>query len=106
VVTPAAHQPSTPDGVTFFVVRTLAPGERARIAPHWSRPYPALDECSREDVHGLFAAVIIDRRQREPGIPLHDRYVQVVLERQQPLASRRGDLVERHLPLEGLLGQD
>lgn len=29
----SSHQPSTPDGVTFLVVRTLAPGERARIAP-------------------------------------------------------------------------
>jgi anti-sigma factor ChrR (cupin superfamily) len=34
----SSHQPSTPDGVTFFVVRTLAPGERERIAPRWTRP--------------------------------------------------------------------
>ena len=30
----SSHQPGTPDGVTFFVVRTLAPGERDRIAPN------------------------------------------------------------------------
>jgi anti-sigma factor ChrR (cupin superfamily) len=30
----SSHRPSTPDGVTFMVVRTLAEGERARIAGH------------------------------------------------------------------------
>jgi anti-sigma factor ChrR (cupin superfamily) len=34
----SSHQPSTPDGVTFLVVRTLAAGERDRIAPRWARP--------------------------------------------------------------------
>ena len=34
----SSHQPSTPDGVTFIVVRSLAPGERQRIAPHGQRP--------------------------------------------------------------------
>jgi anti-sigma factor ChrR (cupin superfamily) len=29
----SSHRPSTPDGVTFFVSRRLAPGERERIAP-------------------------------------------------------------------------
>jgi anti-sigma factor ChrR (cupin superfamily) len=29
----SSHRPGTPDGVTFLVVRTLAPGERERIAP-------------------------------------------------------------------------
>jgi len=29
----SSHQPSTPDGVTFMVVRTLLPTERERIAP-------------------------------------------------------------------------
>jgi anti-sigma factor ChrR (cupin superfamily) len=29
----SSHQPGTPDGVTFFVTRRLAPGERERIAP-------------------------------------------------------------------------
>jgi anti-sigma factor ChrR (cupin superfamily) len=29
----SSHQPGTPDGVTFLVARTLAPGERERIAP-------------------------------------------------------------------------
>jgi hypothetical protein len=29
----SSHRPGTPDGVTFFVTRRLAPGERARIAP-------------------------------------------------------------------------
>ena len=33
----SSHQPSTPDGVTFLVVRTLAPGERDRIAPRAGR---------------------------------------------------------------------
>jgi anti-sigma factor ChrR (cupin superfamily) len=28
----SSHQPGTPDGVTFMVVRSLAPGERERIA--------------------------------------------------------------------------
>jgi hypothetical protein len=28
----SSHQPGTPDGVTFMVVRSLAPGERGRIA--------------------------------------------------------------------------
>jgi anti-sigma factor ChrR (cupin superfamily) len=28
----SSHRPGTPDGVTFFVVRSLALGERARIA--------------------------------------------------------------------------
>ena len=28
----SSHRPSTPDGVTFFVTRRLAPGERDRIA--------------------------------------------------------------------------
>src|SRR6201994_4159905 len=28
----SSHRPGTPDGVTFFVVRSLAAGERARIA--------------------------------------------------------------------------
>ena len=30
----SSHRPGTPDGVTFMVVRSLAPGERARIAGH------------------------------------------------------------------------
>jgi anti-sigma factor ChrR (cupin superfamily) len=30
----SSHRPGTPDGVTFMVVRTLAEGERARIAGH------------------------------------------------------------------------
>ena len=30
----SSHPPGTPDGVTFMVVRSLAPGERARIAGH------------------------------------------------------------------------
>ena len=29
----SSHRPGTPDGVTFYVVRRLAPGERERIAP-------------------------------------------------------------------------
>jgi anti-sigma factor ChrR (cupin superfamily) len=29
----SSHQPGTPDGVTFLVVRSLVPGERVRIAP-------------------------------------------------------------------------
>ena len=33
----SSHQPRTPDGVTFLVVRTLVPGERERIAPHVPR---------------------------------------------------------------------
>jgi hypothetical protein len=33
----SSHQPSTPDGVTFMVVRTLLPGERERIAPRAPR---------------------------------------------------------------------
>jgi|GEM_PF-6517336 anti-sigma factor ChrR (cupin superfamily) len=28
----SSHRPGTPDGVTFMVVRSLAPGERSRIA--------------------------------------------------------------------------
>ncbi|ODU02818.1 MAG: hypothetical protein ABS81_16420 [Pseudonocardia sp. SCN 72-86] len=32
----SSHQPSTPDGVTFLVTRTLLPGERERIAPRSS----------------------------------------------------------------------
>ncbi|EXJ92017.1 hypothetical protein A1O3_00567 [Capronia epimyces CBS 606.96] len=34
----SSHRPSTPDGVTFLVTRSLIPGERQRIAPHWTRP--------------------------------------------------------------------
>jgi len=34
----SSHQPGTPDGVTFMVVRSLAPGERQRIAPNGRRP--------------------------------------------------------------------
>jgi anti-sigma factor ChrR (cupin superfamily) len=34
----SSHRPSTPDGVTFLAVRTLAPGERDLIAPNWQRP--------------------------------------------------------------------
>jgi anti-sigma factor ChrR (cupin superfamily) len=34
----SSHRPGTPDGVTFMVVRTLAPGERDHIAPNWTRP--------------------------------------------------------------------
>lgn len=30
----SSHRPSTPDGVTFIVIRSLVPGERQRIAPH------------------------------------------------------------------------
>jgi hypothetical protein len=30
----SSHRPGTPDGVTFMVVRSLAPGERDRIAGH------------------------------------------------------------------------
>lgn len=33
----SSHQPGTPDGVTFMVVRTLLPGERERIAPDYAR---------------------------------------------------------------------
>ncbi len=29
----SSHRPGTPDGVTFYVVRRVAPGERERIAP-------------------------------------------------------------------------
>jgi anti-sigma factor ChrR (cupin superfamily) len=32
----SSHTPSTPDGVTFFVVRRLIDGERERIAPNWT----------------------------------------------------------------------
>lgn len=32
----SSHQPSTPDGVTFIVTRTLLPGEREKIAPSWT----------------------------------------------------------------------
>ncbi len=31
----SSHRPSTPDGVTFMVTRSLVPGERQRIAPNW-----------------------------------------------------------------------
>lgn len=31
----SSHQPGTPDGVTFYVTRTLLPGERERIAPNY-----------------------------------------------------------------------
>jgi anti-sigma factor ChrR (cupin superfamily) len=31
----SSHRPGTSDGVTFMVVRSLAPGERARIGGHW-----------------------------------------------------------------------
>ena len=30
----SSHRPGTPDGVAFMVVRSLAPGERDRIAGH------------------------------------------------------------------------
>ncbi len=37
----SSHTPSTPDGVTFYVIRRLVPGERDRIAPNWpGLPYP------------------------------------------------------------------
>jgi anti-sigma factor ChrR (cupin superfamily) len=32
----SSHTPSTPDGVTFFAVRRLIPGEREQLAPHWT----------------------------------------------------------------------
>lgn len=37
----SSHKPSTPDGVTFYVTRTLIPGERERIAPNY-QPLDAL----------------------------------------------------------------
>ena len=34
----SSHIPGTDDGCTFFVTRSLAPGERDQIAPQWQRP--------------------------------------------------------------------